>query len=278
MSRQTQTDAAGATTLNIIPIDDPEDPRIAAYRDIRERDLVGRQGLFIAEGSVVLQALATSNQFEAESVLVLENRVSGLAVQLEIFAKSIPIYVANRHCIDRVAGFPMHRGVLAIGRRRAEQTTEALLVKIDLHALVVVCIGISNHDNIGAIFRNAAAFGASAVLCDATCCDPLYRKAIRVSVGAVLKVPFARFDDSTALVEELSQRDFQQIALSPSGTTELKNIHRAPRTAIFLGAEGPGLPTRLINRMTSARIQMAPDFDSLNVAAASAIALHCLSN
>ena len=103
-----------------------------------------------------------------------------------------PVYVASRAVIDAVAGFPMHRGVLAIGRRREEDTLRhACLRPCPARALVVVLVGISNHDNIGAIFRNAAAFGADAVLLDETCCDPLYRKAIRVSVGAALKIPFA---------------------------------------------------------------------------------------
>ncbi|TGS75154.1 RNA methyltransferase, partial [Mesorhizobium sp. M3A.F.Ca.ET.175.01.1.1] len=97
---------------------------------------------------------------------------------------------------DRIAGFHMHRGILAIGVRSSPQSAEALLETLPASALVVVLVGISNHDNIGSIFRNAAAFGADAVLLDSTCCDPLYRKAIRVSVGAALKVPFASFADT----------------------------------------------------------------------------------
>lgn len=268
--------AAGATALETLRIQDAADPRIDAYRNIRERDLVGRRGLFIAEGSVVLRALAASNHFQIESALILENRVAGLRDVLEKLPAATPVYVADGHCFDTIAGFPMHRGVLAVGRRAESDSVSKILGSVKIHAMVVVCIGISNHDNMGAIFRNAAAFGADAVFYDSTCCDPLYRKSIRVSVGAVLKVPFASFDDIDNLIDELTRLNFLQVALSPSGREDLRNIRRAQRTAIFLGAEGPGLPPGLIDRLTGARIEMAADFDSLNVAAASAIALHSL--
>lgn len=257
-----------------IRIDDPDDPRIAAYRDIRERDLAGRQGLFIAEGKVVLNVLFAARRFEVDSILLLENRLAGMADTLALAPADASLYVASADVLDRIAGFHMHRGVLAVGRRGTPRPVNAVLEGLPADALVLALVGISNHDNIGAIFRNAAAFGADAILLDATCCDPLYRKAIRVSVGAALKTPFATAPDAQALIKALSAHDFTQIALSPAGRQEISDLRGAGRVAVFLGAEGPGLPDDILDALTSVRIRMAAGFDSLNVAAASAIALH----
>lgn len=262
--------------MKLIPIENPDDPRIAAYRDIRERDLVGRQGRFVAEGKVVLNVLLSARRFAVESLLLLENRVPGLEALLAAVPVGVPIYVARAEVIDAVAGFPMHRGILAIGRRREDEGVETLLAGLPPEALVVVLAGIANHDNVGAIFRNAAAFGADAVLLDETCCDPLYRKAIRVSVGACLKVPFARGAAATDIAAALRGRDFSLVALSPAGASDIADVPRSARMALVLGTEGAGLDARILERLPTARIAMAPGFDSLNVAAASAIALHRL--
>ncbi|MDG4881607.1 RNA methyltransferase [Mesorhizobium sp. WSM4884] len=263
--------------MNFIPIDDPQDPRVAAYLDIRERDLVGRRGRFVAEGKVVLDLLLSAGRFTAESALILENRLAGMEDVLRKAPADFPIYVAGGEVMDRIAGFHMHRGILAIGVRGALRSKEILLETLPASALVVVLVGISNHDNMGSIFRNAAAFGADAVLVDSTCCDPLYRKAIRVSVGAALKVPFASFGDTTSLIATLDGLGFSQFALSPRGQTDIRAAERTSRLALYLGTEGEGLPETLLNRLRTVRIGMAEGFDSLNVAAASAIALHHFS-
>ncbi len=257
-----------------IRIDDPADPRVAAYLAVRERDLAGRQGRFIAEGKVVLNVLFSTGRFEAESVLVLENRLSGLSETLRHASPEIPIYVASQSVMDGIAGFHIHRGILAVGRKRDAQPPAELIAGLPPRALVVVLVGLSNHDNVGAIFRNAAAFGADAVLLDETCCDPLYRKAIRVSVGAVLKVPFAVAANIGSLVNTLGEAGFEQFALSPSGWIDIRDARRPDRACLYLGTEGEGLPDALLARLQTMRIAMAPGFDSLNVAAASAIALH----
>jgi tRNA G18 (ribose-2'-O)-methylase SpoU len=263
--------------MKLIPIDDPQDPRVAAYLDIRERDLVGGHGRFVAEGKVVLDVLFSSGRFAAESALVLENRLAGLDNTLRKAPAELPVYVVAGEIMDRIAGFHMHRGILAIGNRGTAQPAEAMLEALPAGALVVVLVGIANHDNMGSIFRNAAAFGADAVLMDATCCDPLYRKAIRVSVGAALKVPFACFGDTTGFTALLDRLGFCQFALSPRGETEIRDARRTDRLALYLGTEGEGLPEALLARLHTVRIAMAQGFDSLNVAAASAIALHHLS-
>jgi tRNA G18 (ribose-2'-O)-methylase SpoU len=265
-------------SASVIPIDDADDPRIAAYRTIRERDLVGREGRFVAEGKVVLDVLLSAGRFQAESVLILDSRLAGMAGTLVKAPAGTPVYVASRAVIDAVAGFPMHRGVLAIGRRRDEESCDRLLAALPRRALAIALVGISNHDNMGAIFRNAAAFGADALLLDETCCDPLYRKAIRVSVGAALKIPFAYAGPHGSLVKTLDAHGFAQIALSPGGKADIRTIERRERLALYLGTEGEGLPVDLLAQLETVRIPIAEGFDSLNVAAASAIALHEIRN
>ena len=255
----------------LIRIDDPDDPRIEPYRDIRERDLVGRRGHFIAEGEVVLRVLLSRSPHAAVSVLAAEKR-AGAAILREV-PDGVPVYVAAQAVLDRIAGFSMHRGLLALGRRDDPPEAAALLAG---GRLVLVLFGIANHDNLGGIFRNAAAFGADAVLLDPQCCDPLYRKAIRVSVGAALIVPFVRLPESEDPLALLSRHGFTPLALSPAGTTPLAAVARPERAALLLGTEGRGLPDAVLAGAMTIRIPMAPGFDSLNVATASGIALHHL--
>lgn len=261
----------------LIHVSDPRDPRVEPYLNIRDRDLVGGRGVFIAEGSVVLRRLLASKNYAPISALVLANRLPGLTdVAEQMSDRGIPIYVANREIIDAIAGFPMHRGVLAIGSANHPETVDSILAGLPPQATIIVCVGIANHDNIGAIFRNAAGLGADAVVYDTSSCDPFYRKAIRVSVGSMFDMPNARFESSSELRDKLAAAGFQQIAMSPSGKTELRNLKRGQRTALYLGAEGSGLPDELHGQLEAVRIDMTPGFDSLNVAAASAVALYAL--
>ena len=258
-------------------IDDVSDPRLELYRNIRERDLVGRQGLFVAEGTVVLEKLADSLLHRAQSLLIAGDRVAALEPLLSRFPADVPCYVAPPAVLDAVAGFPMHRGVLAIGRPAEERGVEALLDQASGGDVLLLC-GIANHDNMGGIFRNAAAFGVRGVLLDADCCDPLYRKAIRVSVGAVLTVPFARLRRGEDPLELLDRHGVVPVALSPSGEVPLHEWQPIGRTAVLLGAEGPGLAPALMARTSTVRITMASGFDSLNVATTSGIVLHHLAS
>jgi tRNA G18 (ribose-2'-O)-methylase SpoU len=143
-------------------------------------------------------------------------------------------------------------------------------------ALVMTLMGVSNHDNIGGLFRNAAAFGVDAVLLDGACCDPLYRKAIRVSVGGALMVPFARLAPDEDVVGLLQGAGIRCLALSPGGAVALADVKRGGPTALLLGAEGAGLPDQILARAETVSIRMSGVFDSLNVATASGIALHHL--
>jgi tRNA G18 (ribose-2'-O)-methylase SpoU len=261
----------------IVPVADPSDPRLEPYRDVRERDLVGRRGEFIAEGEVVLNVLVRSARHRPRSLLLAEKRVAGLAPLLAGLPDDVPVYAAAQPVLDAVVGFHIHRGILAHGLRGPEPDADALLAALPARALVVVACGIGNHDNMGGIFRNAAAFGADAVLLDRGCCDPLYRKAIRVSVGAALSVPFARVDTPEAALGLLERHGFEAIALSPGAGERLVDLARPARTALLLGAEGPGLPETVLARARTVGIPMAGAFDSLNVATTAGIALHHLA-
>lgn len=256
----------------ILQVSDPDDPRIAGFRQVRERDLVGREGLFVAEGEVVLHHLLTSPLVEPVAVLLAGKRVEKLSAGVP---DDVPVYAADQAVIDAIAGFHLHRGILALGRRRDPPTAEALLAGLGGRALVVCAFGIGNHDNMGGLFRNAAAFGADAVLIGEDCCDPMYRKAIRVSVGATLIKPWARIaGDPLAL---LAEQEFEVLSLTPSGAMELADVRRGPRTAVMFGSEGPGLPADLLARTKTVRITMQTGFDSLNVATTSGIVLHQLT-
>ncbi|HEY8383812.1 MAG TPA: RNA methyltransferase [Microvirga sp.] len=259
-------------------ITDPDDPRIEPYRAVRERDVVGRAERFIAEGEVVLRVLLNQSRFEVESLLLAENRLDTLAGCLERMPAGVPVYTAGRAVMDAIVGFPIHRGVLAAGRRRALPDAAHMLAALPEQALVVGLVGLANHDNVGGIFRNAAGFGADAVLLDGATCDPLYRKAIRVSVGGSLIVPFTRLADGTRMAEALADAGFEVLALSPAGRETLTAIRPARRTALLLGAEGPGLPGEILARCRTVSIPMAGGFDSLNVATTSGIVLHHLRN
>ncbi len=264
-----------------LTIESADDPRIAEFRDIRERDLTGRQNRFIAEGTVVLRMLAEAHGqgrgFFAEKILLLRNRLDGVGEILDRFPGDVPVYVAEADVLDGIVGFNMHRGVLALGRR--EQAAEtALLDALPGKALVLVGCGISNHDNAGSMFRNAAAFKADAILLDETCCDPLYRKALRVSVGSVLNTPYHRGGNGLDILVGLAERGFAIWTLSPRGETDIREIATGDRVALVVGTEGEGLPEEVLSRFRAARIPQSEGLDSLNVATATGIALFAIAS
>jgi tRNA G18 (ribose-2'-O)-methylase SpoU len=258
----------------IFAVLDRDDRRIEPYRAVRERDLVGRGRAFMAEGEVVLRTLIERSPFAIDSVLLADNQAERLGPWIAATRPDLPIYRASRAVMEAIAGFPIHRGILAVGRRGPQPDTPALLAGLGDPALVLGLVGLANHDNVGGIFRNAAAFGVGAVLLDETSCDPLYRKAIRVSVGASLTVPFARAGDAAAMLEALGAAGFDIVALSPGGQQSLSDLAWSPRTALLLGTEGEGLPAAVMTRVRTASIAMAAGFDSLNVATTSGIALY----
>lgn len=265
----------------MIAVDDPEDPRLAGYRDLtdanRRRSVEAEQGIFVVEGVLAVRRLLGS-KWPLLSVLVRPDRVTAVADVVDVATVAgAPVYVAPPEVFDRIAGFHVHRGVLALASRLAEADPLDLLVATDT---VVVVEGVNDHENLGAIFRNAAGLGAGAVLMDPTCCDPLYRRSVRVSVGHVLDVPFARLAPWPDALGRVADAGFAVVALSPKGdeTIDEAAARRPDRVAIVVGAEGGGLSAAALERAASTvRIPMTESVDSLNVATAAAIALHRLA-
>jgi tRNA G18 (ribose-2'-O)-methylase SpoU len=260
--------------MSLLTVTDPDDPRIAAFRAIRERDLVGREGRFIAEGEVVLRGLIRSDRHRPLALLLDEKRLEKLAPLIEALPPDVPVYTAGQEVIDAIAGFHLHRGILALGESGSPLPPDELLKALPETARVLLLSAIANHDNMGGLFRNAAAFGVDAVLLDSGCCDPLYRKAIRVSVGAVLTVPYARLAAGDDGLDLLTRHGFEAFALSPRGENLLGDIVPPRRSALIFGAEGAGLPDEVMSKTHTVRIPMASGFDSLNVATSSGIVLH----
>lgn len=250
---------------DIISITDPSDDRLALYRDVKDRDLTGRDGLFMAEGKVVIERLFRSPWCVCISVLTTAERLKSL----NISGVEAPVYVVDPAVMDQVAGFPIHRGYLALGRYAAPLSLDEVLKPG--RARVLALSAIANTDNMGGLMRNAAAFGVDAVVLDAACCDPLYRKAIRVSVGGVFQVPHVRVPN---LVEALQVHGLAPYALSPAGSIVLGEVQPADRSAFLFGAEGPGLSPGVMAACTTVRIDMHGGFDSLNVATTSGIVLY----
>jgi len=251
--------------MSFIEITSADDPRLELYRNVKDRDLTGRDGLFMAEGQVVLERLFLSPLCETVSVLTTPERLRNLDVSA---VGDAPVYVAAQDVMDEIAGFPIHRGYLALGRY-APPELGTVLAKSRVRVLSLSAI--ANTDNMGGLLRNAAAFGIDAVLIDAQCCDPLYRKAIRVSVGGVFQVPHYRLDDLTRV---LTAHDLASYGLSPSGQMRLDEVVPEMRSAFLFGAEGPGLTRELMEACTTVRIDMHGSFDSLNVATTSGIVLY----
>jgi tRNA G18 (ribose-2'-O)-methylase SpoU len=259
-------------TAAVVHLPSVDHPALAPYTAVRERDLVGREGLFVAEGEVVVRVLASRSRLRVRSLLLETRRIDSVRDVLERLPDDVTAWVVPQAVMDEVVGFSIHRGVLALGERGPAIPPDVLASGVG-NRLLVGLVGLANHDNVGGIFRNAAAFGVDGVLLDAESCDPLYRKAIRVSAGAALVVPFARCASAHAMIDMLEAAKIEPIALTPRGAETLDALPPGPR-ALLLGTEGPGLPDAILARTRRVRIDMAPGLDSLNVAVTSGIALH----
>lgn len=262
-------------------VEDPADPRIAGYRDARDGELRRREGLFLAEGRLLVRRLLEASRFPVQSLLVTPPALDDLR-DLLAADDSTPVHVASAETIRAIVGFKFHRGCLALGGRGDPLAPEALMDPVGPRTLLAL-EGVADPDNVGAVFRNAAAFGAAGVLLSSHCADPLYRKAIRVSMGATLCLPFAWVPDWPTALAALRHAGYRLVALCPGAEAEdivevAGRAPRRPRLALLLGAEGSGLSgaTRAAADV-EVRIPMATGVDSLNVAAACGIALHRLA-
>ena len=241
---------------------------------MRDPDLLRDHGVFIAEGRLVVQRLLERSSYRPRSVLVIAPALSGLADVLRV--APCPVFLAPPELVTTLTGFNVHRGCLAIADRGSAASIDRLLAK---EGPLVILENVGNPDNVGGTFRNAAAFGASAVLLSRGCSDPLYRKAIRTSMGAALTVPFSAAEPWPAVLEQVRSHDWTLVSLTPSSdAAELSDAAaaiRGRRIALLLGHEGSGL-TEDAQRFSDvrARIPMAKGTDSLNVATAAAVALY----
>jgi tRNA G18 (ribose-2'-O)-methylase SpoU len=262
----------------ITTVDDPGDPRVDDYRDLtiadRRPDRPGGRGLVIAEGVVVVRRLIDS-PYTVRSLLGVPRRIDELADDLA--GLPVPAYTTDAATMAAVVGFHLNRGVLAVADRAAPPDLPALLRAA---RMVAVLEGVGDHENLGALFRNAAALGVDAVLLGPRCSDPLYRRSVRVSMGHVLRVPFAPLHGPwPASLDVLRAAGLRIVALTPApdaiplGSAGLGG----ERVALLLGAEGPGLTAAAMAAAdVRVRIPMASGVDSLNVATAAAVAFYAL--
>ncbi len=278
--------------MNVIPVQSLSDPRLTPYANMRDAELAQRAdpldarahaGLFIAEGELVLRRLIAS-PFPVHSVLITPTRLDSLRDALATLKPETPIFLADPPVLESIVGFNMHRGVLGVGIR----TTPISLSDLAARAgPLIVLEDLTNHDNLGSIFRNAGVLGGPgvAIALSPRCADPLYRKSIRVSMGAALAVPLTRLDAWPEPLHALRQAGFQTWALTPRADaitiTEARRASTGP-VALILGSEGPGLTDEALNACTHrVRIPMSkadPSLDSLNVAMACGIALAYLGD
>lgn len=254
----------------VVPLDDPSDPRLADFAGLRHRD--DPAGPIIAEGAQVIRHLLRS-PYRLRAVLITERGLRTL--EDDLAGVDVPVYLADQALVEAVCGFHFHRGALASADRGLPLDPAAVLGRRP--RLVLGIEGVNDHENLGSLFRNAAAFGVGGVLLDPTCADPLYRRSIRVSMGHALRLPFAR----VAGWEALREAGYEVIALTPAtDADDLSTVDPAVTTprAVLVGAEGPGLSGATLTAADRLiRIPLAAEVDSLNVATAAAIALHHLA-
>jgi tRNA G18 (ribose-2'-O)-methylase SpoU len=262
--------------VRVVRVTDAGDPRLSDYRDLRDvalrRLLETDNGLFIAEGAMVLRR-AIAAGYQPRSVLVTQQWLDGLADVLA--ATDMPCYLVDEAVAEQVAGFHVHRGALAAMHRRPLPAVADVLAGADR---VIVLEDVVDHTNIGAILRSAVALGAGGALLSPRCADPLYRRAVKVSMGTVFSLPWTRVDDWWEAVPELRRAGFVTVALTPApDAVDLADVPTDGRLALLVGSEGPGLSRRWQQAAdVRARIPMAGGIDSLNVAAAVAVACYAL--
>jgi tRNA G18 (ribose-2'-O)-methylase SpoU len=256
--------------MDVIEVTDPGDPRLDDFRDLTDADVrPDRRGVVIAEGANVVERLAGS-AYPMRAVIGVRSRIDALGPALASIDG--PAYVVDKWLLSEVVGFRVTRGVLAAATRPAPPDLDALL---DGARRIAVLEALNDFENLGALFRNAAAFGVDAVLLDPRCADPLYRRSVRVSMGHVLRVPFAvlpgKWPQSLDLLRE---HGVTLLALSPGpDAVSLREVTPPSRWGVLLGAEGPGLTDEAMARADQlVRIPMAVGVDSLNVATAAAVA------
>lgn len=278
--------------MHVVPIDDPADPRLDPFRDLNVADRrpdKGGNGLVIAEGLYVVGRMLISRlatQALAGTPAKLERLRADAAAEgwdLDAATGDAPFYVVSNAVLSQVIGFPSSRDVLAVAPRPSGLLTADIAAAA---TTLLVCEGVNDPENLGALFRGAAGFGVDGVLMGAATADPWYRRTVRVSMGHVLSVPWARMEGTPTTwqrgLEALHEQGFATVALTPSADNtvaqalaDVGGAAGAGRVALLVGAEGPGLTEHAMRAATiRARIPMAPGVDSLNVATAATLACY----
>jgi tRNA G18 (ribose-2'-O)-methylase SpoU len=266
----------------VVTVDDPSDARLADYVGLRDPELRRRveapgsgAGIFIGEGLTVLARLLDS-PYPVRSILVTPARLPRVLPLLRD-RQDVPTLVAQPAVVQAVAGFDLHRGVVASAARLPPCQPEELLAR---SRTIAVLEGLNDHENLGAIARSARALGVDGLLLDPTCADPLYRRSVRVSMGEILHLPFARAGHWPDTLDELHRAGWRVLALTPAAEATpigLLQVDPSERVAVLLGAEGPGLSAPALARVIEqVRIPLRSPVDSLNVGHAAAIAFEHL--
>ncbi|HEX6233285.1 MAG TPA: RNA methyltransferase [Jiangellaceae bacterium] len=262
---------------DVQPVTTVDDPRLGDYVSLRDvqlrKSLEAEHGLFIAEGEKVVRR-AVEAGYAVRSFLMAPRWLASLADILDV-AGGVPCYVADEALIEQVTGFHVHRGALAAMHRRSLSPVEEVLA----HATrIIVCEDLVDHANVGTIFRCAAGLGMDAVLLSPRCADPLYRRSVKVSMGAVFAVPYARITDWYDGLVQVRAAGFQVLAMTPAADAiPIDEVAHTDRMALVFGAEGAGLSERWMSTADErVVIPLAPGIDSLNVTAAAAIAAYVM--
>jgi len=258
---------------------DAGDSRLDDYRNVSDAELLRSRGLFVAEGRLVVRRVVDDARYRLVSVVVNHAAHKELADVLVRVPASVPVLLAEGAALEEVTGYHVHRGCLALVERPRLPSIEEVVTR---NGVVVVLEGVANADNVGGIFRNAAAFGAAGVVLSPTCCDPFYRKAVRTSMGAVLRVPFARAESWPEGLTRVTASGRRIVALTPRASQsidEFARVRRGGPIALVAGTEGNGL-SKEVEAMADVRVSipMAPGIDSLNVAVALGISLYALTS
>ncbi|MBX3411940.1 MAG: RNA methyltransferase [Pirellulales bacterium] len=264
---------ASATAMTFIPIDDLDDPRLAVYRHLKNKNETLRAGLFVCEGSKLVERLLAS-RFPVASLLLGQRWAETFAPRV---ADAVPVYVVPDAWFERLVGFNFHRGVLACARRLPGRPCEELLADAPEGGGLIVCAGIHDRENLGSIFRSALALGARGAIIGPDTCDPFDRRVLRVSMGASLRLPLAFSRDLARDLTTLREQqgiELMATVLDPAAET----LGRRPcsrRFALLLGNEAHGLPPHLVELcQRKITIPMSAEVDSLNVAVTAGIVLH----
>jgi tRNA G18 (ribose-2'-O)-methylase SpoU len=251
------------------------DPQLAAYRNLKDKELARDGHRFIAEGENVVRRLLASST-PVESVLLAERKVSAIA---PLCRENVTIFVASDDLIQQIIGFEFHSGVLACGIRPPAPALEALIPPSPAPALLTICQQITNAENLGSLIRISAAFGASAIILGQRCCDPWFRQCVRVSMGTIFALPIFRSTDLLSDLDAIKSHGITCLAaVIDNDAVPLDSIERISRVGLVFGSEAQGLDPATIGRCDRrVTIPMRLGTDSLNVAIAAAVFLYQLT-